>query len=99
MDRYAELILKLLEIQSGSRPRSPEVIAEDEQLIEGLERRYQAALSNRCSDLRKNPHRFSPTPPTDVYVMTAARSPQASPTLNVTDVLRRGTSRQVDKAA
>ncbi len=37
MQRAAELILRLLEIQSGGRHRSPELIAEDERLMIDLE--------------------------------------------------------------
>jgi hypothetical protein len=36
MDNFAELMRRLLEIQSGGRQRSPELIAEDERLMEGL---------------------------------------------------------------
>ena len=36
MENPAELIQRLLEIQSGGQPRSPELIAEDERLIERL---------------------------------------------------------------
>jgi hypothetical protein len=38
MENLAELMQRLLEIQSGGRQRSPELIAEDERLIEGLRR-------------------------------------------------------------
>jgi hypothetical protein len=33
MDRYAELMQKLLEIQSGGRERSPELMSEDQRLM------------------------------------------------------------------
>jgi hypothetical protein len=36
MENFAELMQRLLEVQSGGRQRSPELIAEDERLIEGL---------------------------------------------------------------
>jgi hypothetical protein len=36
MVNFAELMQRLLEIQSGGRQRSPELIAEDERLVEGL---------------------------------------------------------------
>jgi hypothetical protein len=36
MENFAELMQRLLEIQSGGRQRSPELIAEDERLMEGL---------------------------------------------------------------
>jgi len=38
MEDFAELMQRLLEIQSGGRERSPELIAEDERLMEGLRR-------------------------------------------------------------
>jgi hypothetical protein len=36
MENFADLMQRLLEIQSGGRERSPELIAEDERLMEGL---------------------------------------------------------------
>jgi hypothetical protein len=42
MQRFAELILRLLEVQSDGRHRSPELVAEDERLMESLQKRYQA---------------------------------------------------------
>jgi hypothetical protein len=36
MENVADLMQRLLEIQSGGERRSPELIAEDERLIEGL---------------------------------------------------------------
>jgi hypothetical protein len=36
MENAADLMQRLLEIQSGAEHRSPELIAEDERLIEGL---------------------------------------------------------------
>jgi hypothetical protein len=42
MERYAELMLKLLEIQSDGRHRSPELVAEDERLMDDLQKRYEA---------------------------------------------------------
>jgi hypothetical protein len=36
MEKFADLVQRLLEIQSGGRERSPELIAEDERLMEGL---------------------------------------------------------------
>jgi hypothetical protein len=38
MEYFAELMQRLLEIQSGGRQRSPELIEEDERLMEGLKR-------------------------------------------------------------
>ena len=42
MENIAELIQRLLEIQSGGRERSPELIAEDERLMDGLQKRNLA---------------------------------------------------------
>jgi hypothetical protein len=39
MENFAELMERLLEIQSGGRPRSPKVIAEDKRLMDGLRKR------------------------------------------------------------
>jgi len=36
MENFAELMQRLLEIQSGRRQRSPELIAEDERLMDAL---------------------------------------------------------------
>jgi hypothetical protein len=36
MEDFAELIQRLLEIQSGGRQRSPELVAEDERLMDLL---------------------------------------------------------------
>jgi hypothetical protein len=36
MENFAELMQRLLELQSGGTERSPELIAEDERLMEGL---------------------------------------------------------------
>jgi len=42
MERFAELILRFLEIQNDGIPRSPELLAEDERLMDGLQKRYRA---------------------------------------------------------
>jgi hypothetical protein len=42
MENVTELIQRLLEIQSGGRPRSPELIVEDERLMDGLQKRNLA---------------------------------------------------------
>jgi len=42
MEDFAELVQRLLEIQSGGRQRSPEVIAEDERLMNALRREIPA---------------------------------------------------------
>jgi hypothetical protein len=42
MEDFAELMQKLLEIQSGGRQRSPELVAEDERLMDALQKREPA---------------------------------------------------------
>jgi hypothetical protein len=42
MENFAELMQRLLEIQSGGRPRSPKLIAEDRRLINDLQKRNLA---------------------------------------------------------
>jgi hypothetical protein len=42
MENLVELMQRLLEIQSGGRQRSPELIAEDERLMDGLEKKHLA---------------------------------------------------------
>jgi len=42
MENFAELMQRLLEIQSGGRQRSPELIAEDERLMDALQKRNLA---------------------------------------------------------
>jgi hypothetical protein len=42
MERFAELILRFLETQNDGIPRSPELVAEDERLMDGLQKRYRA---------------------------------------------------------
>ena len=42
MERFAELILRFLEIQNDGTAKSPELIAEDERLMDGLQERYRA---------------------------------------------------------
>jgi hypothetical protein len=39
MEDFAELMQRLLEFQSGRRQRSPKLIAEDERLMDGLQKR------------------------------------------------------------
>ena len=43
MENFAELMHRLLGIQSGGSQRSPEPIAEDERLTEYLQKRHLAA--------------------------------------------------------
>jgi hypothetical protein len=42
MEDYAQLLQRLLEIQSGERKRSPELSLEDKRLMDRLQRRAQA---------------------------------------------------------
>ena len=42
MERLAELIRRFLEIQGDGPARSPELIAEDDRLMDGLQKRYRA---------------------------------------------------------
>jgi len=42
MENIGEFIQRLLEIQSGGRERSPDLIAEDERLVEYLRERHLA---------------------------------------------------------
>jgi hypothetical protein len=49
MEYFAELLQRLLEIQSGGRPRSPELIAEDARLIEDLQKRNLAGKPPQLS--------------------------------------------------
>ena len=42
MENFAELMQRLLEIQSDGRQRSPELIAEDERLMDGLQKKNLA---------------------------------------------------------
>lgn len=39
MEDFAKLMQRLLEIQSGGRPRSPELVEEDERLVVGLQKK------------------------------------------------------------
>jgi hypothetical protein len=43
MEDYAQLLQRLLEIQSGERKRSPELSLEDKRLMDRLQRRTQTA--------------------------------------------------------
>ncbi len=45
MENFAELMQRLLEIQSGGRQRSPELIEEDERLMDRLQKRTLAGKS------------------------------------------------------
>ena len=55
MENIGEFIQRLLEIQSGGRERSPELIAEDERLVEYLqERDIWQERSPQTSKLRQD---------------------------------------------
>jgi hypothetical protein len=45
MEDFAELMQRLLEIQSSGRQRSPELIAEDARLMDGLQKRVISAAA------------------------------------------------------
>jgi hypothetical protein len=51
MEEFAELMQRLLEIQSSGRQRSPELIAEDERLIDSLQKRYLAGKPPQPAEL------------------------------------------------
>lgn len=59
MDYFAELMQSLLEIQSGGRERSPEVIADDERLMDGLQKRILAAKAPQPVELSQDGSRWS----------------------------------------
>jgi hypothetical protein len=52
MENFAELMHRLLEIQSGGRQRSPEPIVEDERLMDGLRKPPQTTKPNQDSPER-----------------------------------------------
>jgi hypothetical protein len=49
MEDFAELMQRLLEIQSSGRQRSPELIAEDARLMDGLQKRSNAELGKNAN--------------------------------------------------
>jgi len=51
MENIDELMQRLLEIQSGARQRSPELIAEDELLMNGLQKRTLAGTETRSGGI------------------------------------------------
>jgi hypothetical protein len=53
MDNFADLMQRLLEIQSGER-RSPKLIAEDERLMRGLQKRTLAGKPTEKLELGEN---------------------------------------------
>jgi hypothetical protein len=54
MENFAELMQRLLEIQSGGRQRTPELIAEDERLIDGLQKRSLAGKPTQLEQLSQD---------------------------------------------
>ena len=54
MENFAELMQRLLEIQSGGRQRSPEAIAEDERLMDRLQRRILTAKPPQTVNLSQD---------------------------------------------
>jgi hypothetical protein len=55
MENFAMLMQRLLEIQSGGRQRSPELIAEDDRLMDGLQKRTLAGKPTQTVTLRAAP--------------------------------------------
>jgi hypothetical protein len=51
MENVTELIQRLLEIQSGGRQRSPKLIAEDERLMAGLQKRSLVGKPRQTAQL------------------------------------------------
>ena len=54
MENAADLMQRLLEIQSGGEHRSPELIAEDERLIDGLQKRSLAGKPTQLEQLSQD---------------------------------------------
>ena len=54
MENFGELIQRLLEIQSRGRERSPELIAEDERLLDGLQKRNLAGNPTQAVKLSRD---------------------------------------------
>ena len=54
MEYFAELMQRLLEIQSGGRPRSPEVVAEDERLMDRRQKKDLAGKLPRPVELSQD---------------------------------------------
>jgi hypothetical protein len=54
MENFAELMQRLLEIQSGERHRSPELITEDERLMDGLRKRTSTGESLQTANADEN---------------------------------------------
>jgi hypothetical protein len=59
MQNFAALMRRLLEIQYDERERSPELIADDEQLMDGLQKSDLAGKPPQSAALsRNNPERM-----------------------------------------
>jgi len=61
METFADLMQRLLEIQSGER-RSPKLIAEDERLMRNLQKRHLAGKPTQKLELagiRREPEQFT----------------------------------------
>lgn len=54
MEDFSELMQRLLEIQSGGRQRSAELIAEDKRLIEELQKKHLAGTSPQTVKLSQD---------------------------------------------
>jgi hypothetical protein len=54
MENLTELMQRLIENQSGGRERSPELIAEDERLMNGLRKRILAGMPGQAVDADPN---------------------------------------------
>jgi hypothetical protein len=52
MEDFGQLMRRLLEIQSGGRQSNPELIAEDERLMEGLQKRNVVAMPAQTVKLK-----------------------------------------------
>ena len=50
MERYAELMQRLLEVLSSGRPRSSKLMEEDERLMDGLKKRILARKRDDAND-------------------------------------------------
>jgi hypothetical protein len=66
MENFAELMQRLLEIQSGGRQRSPELIAEDKRLMDALQKRNpqekpRQPMPKMIVDVIRRLHRLAPS--------------------------------------
>jgi len=74
MERFVELIRKFLEIQSDGRLRSPELVAEDDRLMDGLQKRYRDFVLRSIGEQMNNSHTLEqikpspyPSPPDTLH--------------------------------